>query len=286
MENWRAKLSNQIRQFLCNLEFEELIPMLMSQAGLNEETIVPFQLQAEKPILLATSPERYLKLAMSKGVGDCFAISPAFRQEQGTSRWHEPEFLMAEWYRLNTDYVEMMQITQDLVGSLWSELPKTNWARISWSELWKKYVGTDWLELVGDGLMAEFAKKRGYNPEGASWEQLFYQISFNEIEPHFLQEPWFLTHFPARISPLCKPTVENYLIAERFELIIRRIEIADGNTENLNAESLIGIGDEEFLEAIKVLQRRTPKGLAGVGLGVDRLAALMAGTTVGSIQGR
>ena len=130
-----------------------------------------------------------------------------------------------------------------------------------------------------------------YNVKGATWEQIFNQIFLNEVEPHLPKTPFFLTDYPSRISPLCAKRKDKPYLAERFDLYMEGIEIANGNTENTNASEVLeamkneeryrkdkGLFsppiDMEFIEALKMMKGKT---WAGAGLGVDRLSMLVAG---------
>lgn len=160
-------------------------------------------------------------------------------------------------------------------------------------------MGVDLLTLMSDGAMNDWAKGQGYQVEGASWEQLFNQGNLNLIEPRLPKTPYFLVDFPARISPLCKAQGDEPKLAERFELVIDGVELGNGNSELFDegrvremmegeislrketGEPVSGI-DQEFLEALGKL---SVQQWAGVGLGVDRLAAMIAGVSVAEVQG-
>ena len=178
-----------------------------------------------------------------------------------------------------------MSSTEELVCKIMKIRTFKPWPRISLVDLWKKYVDIDLLSIIDESKMISLAKKRGYTTCNATWEQLFYQINFNEVEPNYPEEPFFLIDFPARISPLAKPKKENPALAERFELIFKKIELADGNTENFNYQDIEKMMNEEskkreipydqdFIKALKKLSGQT---WAGVGIGVDRLVMLSGG---------
>ena len=273
----RTMIVQAIRSVLSDLGFSEIIPTLLSHAIPTEPTIYPFMVE---DYYLATSPESYLKQAMAGGAGDCFAISPAFRNMEGTSQWHQPEFLMAEWYKKDSDWLQQMETLQNVVMSVVRKMGITyplsikRWQKLSWPDLWRIHLDADLGDLIDDTKMQEFAVNLGYSIEGATWEQLFNQIALNIIEPHFPEEPFFLTDFPAKLSPLAKPQAEKPFFAERFELLIDRVELANGNTELFDDQTMQNLG-------IRGMENQL---WAGVGFGVDRFAAFLRKTSVAEIQ--
>ena len=107
--------------------------------------------------------------------------------------------------------------------------------------------------------------------------------------------PFFLIDFPARVSPLCRPKPDKPYLAERFEVFMAGMEIGNGNTENLDTAKLrasfraeklhrqqqgleVPPIDAQFMWAVHQLQE-SGKCYAGIGLGVDRLAMIMANVT-------
>jgi elongation factor P--(R)-beta-lysine ligase len=256
----RSKVVNLLRAALTKRGYQEIIPQLMSTAVPNEPTIEPFKVGQN---YLATSPESYLKQAMAAGIGNCFAVSNVFRDQEGKNELHNPEFLMGEWYQKNADYSEIIKSVEEIIGEI---LHLDDFKKFSWLELWPRLP-----ELISNEAMQQWSHTQGYSVDGATWEQLFYQYADNEILPKLPTEPFFLTDFPTKISRLAKPQAKNPDFAERFELLIDKVELADGNTEYFDAKALKWVGDERFLRAIAQLEGQR---WAGVGLGVDRLAML------------
>lgn len=182
-----------------------------------------------------------------------------------------------------------MDLTKDLLISLphpasWNK----PWPVLSLIKLFREHANLDLTELVFENAIQKEAKSRGYNPADSTWEQLFNQIFLNEIEPFLPQEPFFLTDYPARLSPLAEIKKDKPNFSERFELYINKVELANGNTENIDMQS-VGKSmkdekkyrlehklpthpiDQEFLQSLEKL----PHPTAGVGLGLDRLTMLL-----------
>lgn len=139
----------------------------------------------------------------------------------------------------------------------------------------------------------QLAGKKGYKAEGSSWEQIFNQIFLNEIEPYLPERPIFITDFPARISPLCKARADKPFLAERFEFYLFGMELGNGNTEKTDSREVRRLFEEEKKERkkgglssppidegfLKALEKMNKMGdFAGIGLGVERLAMIMADT--------
>jgi lysyl-tRNA synthetase class 2 len=301
---YRRELTIQhIRQFFARKKFQEITIPILNESVPLEPNIYPFQTtwknqHETKAFFLPTSPESYLKRCVAKGIHRCFSIAPAFRNLEDTSPIHSPEFLMLEWYEEQKTIETLMNETKRLIEHCASAHKKSTlktqeWKVLSIPSLFEQYVGTQLEECIEDEKMRLLALDRGYNTTGATWEQLFNQIFLNEIEVNFETNPCFVTDYPAKISPLCKTNNKNPLFAERFELYINKVEIANGNMENTDGDfiktvftkekhkreketaSFVPI-DENFLASLPNLQN---KNVGGVGLGIDRLIMVLFGET-------
>lgn len=294
-----------IRQFFYGKKFTEIYPPVLSGSVPLEPTVFPFSTKWKTPskdrtLFLATSPERALKSALSNGVETCFAIGKSFRTIEDASDTHSPEFFMLEWYRKHAVWSDIMEDIEELVTYCLEGKPmrafgekqinfSLPWKRVSLRDLFAKHAGCDLTALLDDKAMKRYVQKKGYNIEGATWEQLFNQIFLNDIEPRLGNDPIFLCDFPARISPLCAPQENNKQYAQRFELYIGGMEIGNGNTESTNRakirtvfehERIARLGknmeapavDEDFLQSLDGM-KGTP--YAGVGIGVERLAMIL-----------
>lgn len=293
----RENIVNAVRDFFCARGFREVIVPIFNTSLPLEPNIYAFQVG---DYFLPTSPEATLKKAIAAGAGNCFAIGHTFRDLENSSPIHKSEFLMLEWYKKNADYADIMGECEELIYHLTKKniFNKTQrsrksveWGKISMEDLFRKYAKLD-LEKITDGEeILKVAKARGYNIKNASWEQIFNQIFLNEIDPHLPKEPFFLVDYPARISPLCAKRQGKPYLAERFELYINGIEIANGNTENTDAAEVLSSMKEEEkyrvqnalvcppidMEFIDALRKMQGKNYAGIGLGIERLAMVLAG---------
>lgn len=316
----RMEIIKAMRAFFDSRHFQEIMVPTLHRALPLEPTLYAFETKWFKrseyeDLYLSISPESSLKKMMARGVGNCFAIGKCFRNLESNGQRHNPEFLMLEWYRQPATYKHIMVEAQELITftiewlKKWQEemgikgdqkfakelLSSAKWERISIEELFVQKLGLQLSEVVSDEGILKVATQLCYQTEDASWEQLFNQIMLNEIEPTFPKQPFFLCDFPARLSPLCQIQTEKPYLAERFELFINGMEIANGNTEKTDALAVeqafvaeqkyrqqAGYTappiDQSFLNALANLSKQETSW-AGIGLGVDRLAMILANTT-------
>jgi lysyl-tRNA synthetase class 2 len=295
----RDELMKATRAFFAERKFTEIIPTLLNVAVPNEPNTYPFITSwdrgSKKEIrYLPNSPERSLKIALGMGLGNCFAIGHSFRNLEASSSLHAPEFLMLEWYRAQSTYQEIMKEIQEYIAFVIKTVYPSNvsisapWAIVSLKERFEKIADTSYEKLLtNDQVLLSTAKQLGYAIENATWRQIFDQIFVNEIESKLPKEPVFLVDFPSKVSPLCKKKIDEQYIAERFELYIQGVEIANGNNENTNVSEIREVFEKEagerktpldtqFLDALQRMHD-TGNTFAGVGLGLDRLLMVMMG---------
>lgn len=289
----KEKVIKQIRSFFDERKFHEIVTPVFHDALPLEPTIYSFSTQwstseRKEQFYLATSPESTLKKALASGIGNCYSIAHAFRNLESAGPLHKPEFLMLEWYREDATHEDIMTDVRDLFSAL--EI-HDSFQTLSLEKLFTDHLLISIQDLTDENHMRSLAKSKGYSIEEASWEQLFNQLFFNEIEPYLPFGLLFLTDFPAKISPLAKPQKIKTFLAERFEVFFNRIELGNGNTEHLDIQTIrkhfdaekqyrIKRGlpshpiDEEFLLCIQKLQQ-TEKPYAGIGMGIDRLVMIV-----------
>lgn len=294
----REKIIKIIRQFFYSKDFHEVIPPLLNTAVPLEPNLQPFSTvhnSTNETFYLSMSPERGIKKMLAYGIGNCFAISKSFRNYERIGSLHNHEFIMLEWYRKDSTYLKIMDELELLLRSINTEMdkniniPRSSFPRVSLNDLFKEKCGTTLEELLTDEKkMYDIAQTKRYKTDGATWEELYNQLFVNEIETSFSNEPFFLIDFPERISPLCAKNQDMDGFAERFELYINKIEIANGNTEKTNGEEIKSIFikeqkktglpmDGEFLASIDHMKDSV---YAGVGVGIDRLTMLYTDTDI------
>lgn len=304
----QEQIARAIREFFYSRKFHEIIPPVFSDTIPLEPNIYPFvslwhPAAKTKTQFMSTSPERSLKIALAHGVGNCFAVGHSFRDLEGSSPIHSPEFLMLEWYRADASYKDIMHEAQELIVFVVNGIephPKPllagegsrhdSWPTLSLVDLFQTHANLSISDIVVGDTLYKKASKKGYVIKNTTWSQLFDQIFLNEVEQHLPKTPFFLIDFPSRISPLCQPRADKPYLAQRFELFIGGVELGNGNTENTDVSYVGGMfrreraerkrrhlpcppEDTEFLSALKKMQG---KSYAGIGLGVDRLCLLLS----------
>ncbi len=231
---------------------------------------------------LQTSPELCMKRLLAAGVPRIFQICRCFRHgERG--RFHLPEMTMLEWYRIDSNYEDIMDECQALIAAV---------ARKIGSKDTLTYQGKG-IELMPPwpriSVSAAFEKFGSLPLEAALEQDRFDEIMVTEIEPNLGQrQPVFLYDYPAACGALARLKAEDHRYAERFELYIGGLEICNAFSEltdpveqrrrfeheqddrRKSGKSVYPI-PEKFLEALKDMPEA-----AGNALGIDRLAMLFA----------
>ncbi len=305
----RGKILHGIRQYFLKEGFVEVeTPYLVSSPGMEphllalEVTIHPPG-RGPKGMYLHTSPEYAMKKLLGQGWDKIFQICRVYRDEEAGPT-HQIEFTMLEWYRARADYRKIMEDCEGLLYFLSQELRNgTELAyqgkkidlsppaeRLKVSRAMRMYGRVD-IEKNGDGAsLLEEAKSRGYRFEpGAvySFDEVFFKIFLESVEPRLGQpKPTILYDYPVSMAALARRKPGNPLWAERFELYIAGLELANAFSELTDpTEQRKRFESEQRLRAVlerplypidedllAALSRMPPS--AGIALGVDRLAML------------
>ena len=182
---------------------------------------------------LQSSPEYAMKRLLAGNSGPIYQISKVFRNNELGIR-HNPEFTLLEWYQLNYSMHDMM----DEIGQLIAELGCSSPERISYLEIFENYTGLD-PHTASDEDLAELAKESGlFSP--ASVRSTLLEFLFDKFVIPELQglPPTFVYDYPVSQSALAMIRRDNPPVAERFELYISGIEIANGFNELCDANEL------------------------------------------------
>ncbi|OGH58741.1 MAG: EF-P lysine aminoacylase GenX [Candidatus Magasanikbacteria bacterium RIFCSPHIGHO2_01_FULL_33_34] len=288
----RAKILKKLREFFWQQNFLEVeTPNIVSLPG-QEPYLSPvnFLINDEKgrqySAYLHTSPEYTMKKMLASGFENIFSICKCFRDKESFGGIHNPEFTMLEWYRVNADFFEIMQDVENLFASVGDM--KNKFQRIHMRDLWQKFAGVNLDDYLEKEKMFSLCLDKGFKPsEDESYEDLFYRIFLNMIEPQ-LNGYYIVHHYPAQMAALAKLS-DDERYAERFEVYVNGIEIANAFSELTDAKeqkarlveerklreklgaSVYNI-DEDFVDAVDIL----PK-CAGIALGVDRLVQVLLG---------
>jgi len=304
----REKVVDTIRSFFKNQGFHEVFTPVLVPVPSIEPNLEVFETELrtstgkKKRAFLISSPEYAHKRLLSAGVGNLFEITRSFRNEEEVSRLHSPEFTILEWYRINADYKDTMRDFENLFLKIIGKdkmvyqdetydltLP---WPRISVAEAFQKFAKVDIETLLSEEKLLNAGREKGYQvEEGVTWEQIFYQIFLNEIEPEFKKshKPVFIYDYPLAQASLSRPCASDPRFAERFEVFLAGVELGNCFSELTDAKEqkkrfeadlserkklrkTIYPIDEDLIEALK---EGLPE-VSGIAVGVDRLVMLAA----------
>lgn len=290
----RARLNQQIRAFFHDRQVLEVETPLLCHAIGTDPNLVPIAAlyqsspgALEQTLYLQTSPEFAMKRLLASGSGPIFQLCKAFRNGELGAR-HNPEFSMLEWYRPGFSLAQLMDEVEALVHTV---LGAQTCLRLSYRELFQRYLGIDPHATATAALAALAAAHmdvRNIESSRDTWLELLYS---HVIEPQ-LRQAVFIYDYPASQAALARvlPDKEGRGVAQRFELVISGMEIANGYDELVDA-------GEQKMRFTADQHRRRKQGLpvydadqrllaalahgmpasAGVALGVDRLLMLQAG---------
>ncbi len=247
-------------------------------------------------LYLRIALELHLKRLLVGGMERVFEIGRVFRNE-GISPKHNPEFTMLEAYQAYSDYRGMMDLTEALIcGAIdaidgnytrpWGESVvdfTPPWPRKTYADLFREHSGVDITDR--DAVKAK-AEAIGFETTGKDHEVIASEI-FEELVEDALVGPVFVIDYPAAICPLTKRKAGDPAIAERFELFVQGMEVANAYTElndpilqedlfsrqlaGQKAEDSMAKMDNDFVRALKYAM--PPAG--GLGVGLDRLCMLL-----------
>jgi lysyl-tRNA synthetase class 2 len=242
-----------------------------------------------------------MKKLLVAGLPKIYQLAKVFRNCEG-SAWHSPEFAMLEWYQAGMDYKAMMDETADLLRHVCKN-PVTADGRscdvhapvekITVVDALKKYAGVDISGNLGDlqHVRAEAARIGVYVSPHDDWENALLKILMEKVEPKLgSPAPTIIYDYPVSMAALSRPKPEDPRYAERFEMYVCGIELANAFGELTDArvqrerfmadvalrKKTYGDDypvDEDFLAA---LEYGLPAS-SGNALGLDRLVMLATG---------
>jgi len=294
----RTKIISSIRQTLGERRFVEVeTPVLHAIAGgAAARPFITHHNALDIPLFLRIALELHLKRLMVGGVERVYEIGRVFRNE-GVDTTHNPEFTMIELYQAYGDYESMMDLTEAIICNAakaigdslvlpWGDLTidfTPPWPRRKYGDLFRENTGLDMHDT--DGVL-QLAKKLGLPTDGVHPDVLINEVFEARVEDA-LTGPVFVIDYPSAMCPLTKRKRGQPEIAERFELFIHGMELANAYTElndprlqeelfrtqlaGLPEEDSMAKMDHEFVQALKV--GMPPAG--GLGIGIDRLIMLL-----------
>ncbi len=247
-------------------------------------------------LFLRIALELHLKRLLVGGIERVYELGRVYRNE-GISPKHNPEFTMLEVYEAYGNYETMMDLTQRLIldaldqlglgyrlpwGDTWIDYTPP-FQRATYDELFQQHTGVDGQDVTS---VADLCAQLGLETAGRHPDVIKSELFELKVEPH-LDGPTFVIDYPASICPLTKRRGDNPDIAERFELFVQGMEIANAYTElndpdlqeqlfrtqlaGLSAEESMAKMDQDFIRALR--HGMPPAG--GLGVGIDRLVMLL-----------
>lgn len=300
----RARLLSTLRRFFDERGYFEVDTPLLSHDRVVDPHLEPFVVAgARLPLYLQTSPEFGMKRLLAAGAQAIYQIGHVFRAHE-LGRLHNPEFTMAEWYRVGDTHVEQMQVVEDLVVEVFSDarraganaapVPLSPFLRTTYREAFERHTGRDVLVMTADQLI-ELAAERGVSiPDSfnaTDRDGCLNLLLAELVEPHLGHErPEFLCDYPASQAAIARIRPDTPPVAERFELYLAGIELCNGYHELTDASELRrrmevesrrreSEGQSPLPESIRLLAAMDAglPACAGVALGFDRLLMLAAG---------
>ena len=289
----RARMLQKLRAFFSARDVLEVETPILSQAGTTDPHIESFQ--TSDPDLnwqgyLHTSPEFPMKRLLAAGSGSIYQVCKVFRRgEQG--KQHNPEFTMLEWYRIGFDHHQLMKEVDDLVRELLTESIELGETQVfTYQQIFQQQLNlnphTATVEQIKTATTKyNFPEVIGIDNNKNAWLDI---LMTHVIEPALPKScPVFIYDFPASQASLSRINGE---VAERFELYINGMELANGFHELTDAKEQrqrfendnkqrrqdakqVVTMDDNLLAA---LEGGLPD-CAGVALGIDRLLMLVTG---------
>lgn len=280
-----AMLSRSRNFFQARGVFEVDCPAISANASVDAHIdLIP----AADGRYLHSSPEYGMKRLLSEGFGDIYQLSHVYRNGE-IGQWHNPEFMMAEWYRISFTFKKIIEETADFIRLFLGELPLR---QISYRQAFQDYCEIDPFTTTTEKLLSYINKKNisSYpNIENEDIDALLNLILATEIEPILGEnELTALTHYPSSQSALAqKITLDGVETAERFEIYYKGRELCNGYHELCDADEQ----QRRLIEAnslrkklgkeplpidnlfLKALERGLPD-CCGVAVGFDRLMML------------
>jgi lysyl-tRNA synthetase, class II len=302
----RSRIVQGIRAFLDGKGYLEVeTPVLQPLYG--GAAALPFRTHYEAldtTFYLRIADELYLKRCLVGGLEKVYEIGHDFRNE-GLSRFHNPEFTMAEWYQAYADYNDMAALTEEMLAGLVLQLFggallerhgatlsfERPFARKDYYGLVREHAGVDLTKTSDSEMRAVLKRHKSPDADELSGPKLVDEIFKTTVEPKLVQ-PTFVFDYPLALSPLAKPKRGDPTKVERWELFVQHRELANAFSElndpdeqrrrfeqqavfraagDAEAQQL----DEDYLRALEY--GMPPAG--GVGLGVDRLTMILADQT-------
>ena len=311
----RARLNKCVRSFFEDAGFVEVETPLLAERLIPEPSIGIFASEqhhadgSSRELYLTPSPELWMKRLVAAGMPRVYQLARCFRNVEEEGPYHQREFTMLEWYAVDEDYHQALARMEDLLAALRAEMAAASPGggssrpggvveagaaagapvqRVTMARLWLDAVGCDPAHASAPEL-ADVARRLDIpGDESDTWEQLFNRIFLTRVEPRIAtRHPVAVLDYPARI-PTLAATAGDGVHAQRWELYLAGIEVANCFQEETDSAALAALlADEAARQRPARVVPRPDLALAdafgpvaacsGVAVGVDRLYALLLG---------
>ncbi len=298
----RTQIVQSIRQSLIDRQFVEIEgPTLHTIAGgAAARPFLTHHNALDMQLYLRIALELHLKRLLVGGMERVFELGRVYRNE-GISPRHNPEFTMLEAYQAYGDYRTMMELTEALIVQAiqatdqplkltWTEQEvdfTPPFARKTYHELLAEKTG---LDPSDEAALAKYAASLNIGTRDRHPDVIKNEIFEEQVEDT-LRAPTFVIDYPASICPLTKRKRDNPAVAERFELFVCGMEIANAYTElndpdlqeELFRTQLAGLSEEDSMakmdhDFVRALRHAMPPA-GGLGVGIDRLVMLLTNSS-------
>ncbi len=291
----RASILNRIRQFFDERQILEVETPLLSHATVPSQHLHSFQTDyrfanptQKQTLYLQTSPEFAMKRLLAADSGPIYQLCKAFRNLGESGRHHNPEFTILEWYRPGFNHHDLMNEVEDLLKII---LACRSAQRFTYLEIFQQFLQIDPHQASLEQLKQVGQHFKLYTENLALTEKDDYLdlLMTHLIEPNLPQHPIFIYDFPASQAALARLRPGKPTVAERFEVYVQGLELANGFHElsssseqrqrfndDLAQRKKAGYPDIPIDEHLLAALAHGLPDCAGVALGVDRLILLAA----------
>jgi lysyl-tRNA synthetase class 2 len=311
----RGRITRALRAWFEGQGFTEVECGALVVSPGNEAHLHAFRTEAlttageSRALYLHTSPEFACKKLLAAGETRIFDFARVFRnRERGAL--HAPEFTMLEWYRANEAYerviadtLALVRLAADTTGAktfVWKDRicdPRAEAQRMTVADAFTHHAGIDLLGALnekGEGrrdILATRARRAGFDvADNDNWADIFSKILVARVEPRLgIGQPTVLCEYPRCEAALARASARDPRVAERFELYVCGVELANGFGELTDPVEQRARFESEMTEKQRVYGERYPidddflaalahmPPASGVALGFDRLVMLAAG---------
>jgi lysyl-tRNA synthetase class 2 len=291
----RASLLGRLRRFFDARNFIEVQTPVLCRETVVDRHLDPIAVSIQMPgesvrdWYLQTSPEQSMKRLLASGIGSIYQVGPVFRGGE-FGKWHNPEFIMAEWYDVGADYEQGKRLLSNLVAHL---LDTDEADRISFENAFRNAVGLPLFES-GVGELAKWSISHGlvhsesWSSDWDDWVNLIFSETVQDTLGR--ERPVIVDQFPASQAALAVVNANDPRTAERFEIFYQGVELANGYHELLDADilevreaeanrlrSVDGKSDLPGCPRLREAMRFGIPGSCGCALGFDRVVMLACG---------